>query len=108
MGLCGESDRWQRPARAYHPLVARKTYTLPPETTPTHPGTWRDLSEVASELASIRGEAMNWLRDPNYGALRLENTDASVEAAMERKGRDSVGPRAACSPYRACLVPGVR
>jgi hypothetical protein len=43
----------------------------------------RDLSEVSSELASIKGEAMNWLRDPNYGALRLglEIAHAAVEAA---------------------------
>jgi hypothetical protein len=43
----------------------------------------RDLSEVSSELASIKGEAMNWLRDPHYGALRLglEIAHAAVEAA---------------------------
>jgi hypothetical protein len=42
-----------------------------------------DLAEVASELASIKGEAMNWLRDPTYGHLRLriENAHAAVEAA---------------------------
>jgi len=35
-------------------------------------------------VASIEGEAMNWLRDPNlYTALRhrLENAHAAVEAA---------------------------
>lgn len=42
----------------------------------------RDLSQVALELASIKGEAMNWLSDPNYGALMLENAHASVEAAL--------------------------
>jgi hypothetical protein len=52
----------------------------------------RDLAEVASELAGIKGEAMNWLRDPNYGTLRLriENAHAAVEAAMveaRRRGR---------------------
>jgi hypothetical protein len=44
----------------------------------------RELSEIASRLAGIKGEAMNWLRDPNlYGALRirLENAHAAVEAA---------------------------
>lgn len=43
----------------------------------------RDISEVASKLAGIKGEAMNWLDEPNYGTLRLrlENAHASVEAA---------------------------
>jgi hypothetical protein len=39
----------------------------------------RDLSEVASELASIKGEAMNWLRDPS-NALR-----ATIDACMDAK-----------------------
>jgi hypothetical protein len=41
----------------------------------------RDLAEVASELASIKGETMNWLRDPNYGTLRIESAHAAIEAA---------------------------
>jgi hypothetical protein len=43
-----------------------------------------ELSEIASRLAGIKGEAMNWLRDPNLYAslrLRLENAHAAVEAA---------------------------
>jgi hypothetical protein len=40
-----------------------------------------DLAEVASELASIKGETMNWLRDPNYGTLRIESAHAAIEAA---------------------------
>jgi hypothetical protein len=43
----------------------------------------RELAEVAGQLAHLKGEAMNWLDDPNYAALRLrlENTHAAVEAA---------------------------
>jgi hypothetical protein len=41
----------------------------------------RDLVEAAAELASIKGEAMNWLRDPNYGTLRIESAHAAIEAA---------------------------
>jgi hypothetical protein len=52
-----------------------------------HSDAWCELSalgEVAATLASIKGEAMNWLRDPSYAALRLrlENAHAAVEAAM--------------------------
>jgi hypothetical protein len=42
------------------------------------------LPEIAGELAGLKGEAMNRLRDPNlYTALRLrlENAHAAVEAA---------------------------
>jgi hypothetical protein len=44
----------------------------------------QELADVACQLASIKGEAMNWLRDPNlYAALRLrlENAHAAAEAA---------------------------
>jgi hypothetical protein len=43
----------------------------------------RELAEVAGQLAHLKGEAMNWLDDPNYGTLRLrlENAHAAVEAA---------------------------
>ena len=43
----------------------------------------RELAEVASHLAYLKGEAMNWLDDPNYDPLRhrLENAHAAVEAA---------------------------
>jgi hypothetical protein len=44
----------------------------------------KELADISGRLASIKGEAMNWLRDPNlYAALRLriENAHASVEAA---------------------------
>ena len=46
----------------------------------------RDLAEIAShigQLASLKGEANNYLRDPNYNTLklRLESAHSSVEAA---------------------------
>jgi hypothetical protein len=43
----------------------------------------RELADVAGQLAHLKGEAMNWLDDPNYAALRLrlENAHAAVEAA---------------------------
>jgi hypothetical protein len=43
----------------------------------------RDLTDIASQISSLKGEAMNWLGDPKYGALRLrlENAHAAVEAA---------------------------
>jgi hypothetical protein len=38
---------------------------------------------TVGQLAHLKGEAMNWLDDPNYAALqlRLENAHAAVEAA---------------------------
>jgi hypothetical protein len=43
----------------------------------------RDLADIASQISSLKGEAINWLGDPKYGALRLklENAHAAVEAA---------------------------
>ena len=44
----------------------------------------RDLADIAAQISSLKGEAMNWLSDPNlYTALRLriENAHAAVEAA---------------------------
>ncbi len=43
----------------------------------------RDLAEIAAQLSYLKGEAMNWLDDPNYAALRLrlENAHGAVEAA---------------------------
>jgi hypothetical protein len=43
----------------------------------------RDLADIAGQLASLKGEANAWLRDPNYGTLRLglEIAHSSVEAA---------------------------
>ena len=42
----------------------------------------RDLSDMAGQLASLKGEARAWLRDSNYNALklRLENAHSAVEA----------------------------
>ena len=43
----------------------------------------RELARIASEVASIKGDAYNWLTDPSYRALvhRIEAAHASVEAA---------------------------
>jgi hypothetical protein len=50
----------------------------------------RKLADIAGQLASLRGEAYAWLRDPDYDALkhRLENAHAAVEAtAVEARRR---------------------
>ncbi len=43
----------------------------------------RDLADIAGQLASLKGEAHSWLRDPNYDTLklRLEAAHSAVEAA---------------------------
>jgi len=43
----------------------------------------RDLAEVASQIATFKGEANAYLGDPSYNALRLrlELAHAAVEAA---------------------------
>jgi hypothetical protein len=43
----------------------------------------RELADIAAQLASVKGEANSWLRDPNYDTLkhRLENAHAVAEAA---------------------------
>ena len=43
----------------------------------------RDLADIAAQLASLKGEANNYLRDPNYDTLmhRLESAHSAVEAA---------------------------
>ncbi len=43
----------------------------------------RDLADIAGQLASLKGEANSWLRDPNYNTLklRLEIAHSAVEAA---------------------------
>jgi hypothetical protein len=43
----------------------------------------RELADIAGQLASLKGEANSWLRDPDYDTLklRLENAHAAVEAA---------------------------
>ncbi len=43
----------------------------------------RDLADIAGQLASLKGEAHSWLRDPNYDTLklRLEIAHSAVEAA---------------------------
>lgn len=43
----------------------------------------RELARIAAEVASIKGDAYNWLSDPNYRSLvhRIEAAHAAVEAA---------------------------
>ena len=43
----------------------------------------RPRDDWDAQLASLKGEAHAWLRDPDYDALRhrLENAHAAVEAA---------------------------
>jgi hypothetical protein len=43
----------------------------------------RDLADIAGQLASLKGEANNFLTDPNYNTLklRLEEAHPAVEAA---------------------------
>ena len=45
--------------------------------------TARDLADIAHHIASLKGEANAYLRDPNYNTLRLrlEAAHAAVEAA---------------------------
>jgi hypothetical protein len=42
----------------------------------------RDLADIAGQLASLKGEANAYLREPNYNMLRLDIAHAAVEAAM--------------------------
>ena len=43
----------------------------------------RDLADIAGQLASLKGEASSWLRDPNYDTLKLglESAPSAVEVA---------------------------
>ncbi len=50
----------------------------------------RDLADIAGQLASLKGEAHSWLRDPNYDTLklRLEIAHSAAEgAAVEARRR---------------------
>ncbi len=50
----------------------------------------RDLADLASHVASLKGEAHSWLRPQNYDTLklRLEIAHSAVEAAaVEAKRR---------------------
>jgi hypothetical protein len=44
----------------------------------------RDLTDIAAQISSLKGEANAYLTDSNYNTLRLrlENAHAAVEAAM--------------------------
>ena len=50
----------------------------------------RELARIASEVAHIKGDAYNWLTDPNYRSLvhRIEAAhDAFGAAAVEARRR---------------------
>jgi len=46
--------------------------------------TARDLSALVGELAALKADAIHWLTDPEYAALRhhLEAAHAAAEAAL--------------------------
>jgi hypothetical protein len=71
---------------AYHGWVSkrRRPEPRPRDHTDAAQDIVRELADVAGQLTHLKGEAMNWLEDPDYGALRLriENAHAAVEAAM--------------------------
>ena len=49
-----------------------------------HIGVTQDIArDLADQLASLKGEAHSWLRDPDYDTLklRLEAAHSAVEAA---------------------------
>jgi hypothetical protein len=48
----------------------------------------RDLEQIATQLASLKGEADAWLTDPTYEMvhLRLEEARSAVEAAATEAG----------------------
>ena len=43
----------------------------------------RDLADLTGQLASLKGEAHSWLRDPDYDTLKLrvEVAHSAAEAA---------------------------
>jgi hypothetical protein len=47
----------------------------------------RELSSVAGELATLKGDADNWLSDLEYGALR-HRLEAALVEARRRVGID--------------------
>lgn len=67
---------------AYHRGVSEHRDSRPRDHTDAARGFARELAEIAGQLAPLKGEALNWLEDPNYGALglRLENAHVAVEA----------------------------
>jgi hypothetical protein len=72
---------------AYHVTFASGTYPYgmgrPRDDRDAVQDLARELADLAAQLASLKGEAYNWLSTPEYAALRhrLEDAHASVEAA---------------------------
>ena len=55
----------------------------PPDHTDAAQEIARDLADIAGQLASLKGEAHSWLRDPDHDTLklRLEVAHSVAEAA---------------------------
>ncbi len=51
----------------------------------------RDLADIAGQLASLKGEANSWLRDPDYNTLKLRLESSAVEAAALWRLGDGYG-----------------
>ena len=51
------------------------------------------MADIAHHISSLLREATSYLRDPNYGALRLrlENAHAAMEAAAVEARRGGCG-----------------
>ena len=56
----------------------------------------RDLADIAGQLASLKGEAHSWLRDPNYDALKLR-----LEAAHSLRA-PALRAAGSCTRLPAC------
>ena len=78
-----EKGRGKRPLPAYHWGVSEHRDPRSRDHADAARDIARELAEVAGQLAHLKGEAMNWLDDPNYAALRLrlEAAHSAVEAA---------------------------
>ena len=57
--------------------------------------TARDLSGLVGELAALKADAIHWLTDPEYAALRhrLEAAHAAAEALVEARRRVRLNER---------------
>ena len=57
----------------------------------------RDLADIAGQLASLKGEANVWLRDPNHATLRFRLESAHGAASRQQLWRLDGG----CASTRA-------
>ena len=70
-------------ARAYPYVMREHPEPRPRDHTDAAQDMARDLAEIASHIGQLKGDANAYLRDPNYGTLRLrlEVAHSAVEAA---------------------------